>query len=379
MRQDALRRWSLGPLPRLGWFFVLILAVTAAWSAWVKGTGNTPEWTYHRLAAQPVFEGGLSIHNAGYLPGFAGFIAPFFRLPDPIGLALFIALGWLLCAVTVGLLYRDYWRADASRLGTGFSPWLAVWMILPLWLGVRNNQVMVWMMAPLLLAFAPSRDRRFGTNGALIAFAAVVKTLPLTLIPFLVVRRRLRLAVAAVLLSAMLSFLLAGWHFGWAESLQLHLDWPANAGGQDPLNALGAGGEPRFFSDNMSARAWIVRSATWIGAGAARWAAEGLLYGSFVLTGWMTWRRSGQRGMQRDLALWLAWIALASPFGRYYYTCMLLPAWCLLVRAPASWLRAIGWAGPVLALATRGDGLYAALAALTYGVFVAYDLRTQTP
>lgn len=359
---------------RVGWFSVSALVATAAWSAWTKGNSGKPEWIYHRLAAAPSFEGGLEVHNPGYLPGFAGFIAPFFQLPDALGLALFIALGCMLSAVTIGLLYRDYWRDDAQP-NRRFSPWLAVWMIPPLWLGVRNNQVMVWMLAPLLLALASSRERRFATNGALIGFAAVVKTLPVTLLPFLVLKRKLPLAVSAGLFTLGLSLLLGGWHYGWVESFELHLDWPGNARGQDPLGALGAIAEPRFFGDNMSARAWLVRLADVFGESGVRWACHALLYGSLALSGWVTWRRCKQPGMALDTAHWLAWIALASPFGRYYYVCLLLPAWCLLTRARAPWLRAVGWAGPLLALATRTEGVYPVVVALTYAAVVVHCLE----
>jgi len=356
---------------RIGWLSVAVLTTTAVWSAWDKGTSGKPEWLYHRLAAAPEFSGGLEVHNPGYLPGFAGFIAPFFQLPDGLGLALFIALGCMLSAVTIWLLHREYWSNGAGP-GRRFTPWFAVWMIPPLWLGIRNNQVMVWMLAPLLLALASWRHKRLATNGALIGLAAVVKTLPVTLLPFLVLRRKLPLAITAGLFTLTLSVVLGGWHYGWAESLELHLKWPANARGQDPIGAIGAVTEPRFFGDNMSARAWLVRSADVLGETVTGWVCEALLYGSLVISGWVTWRRRKETDLARDSAHWLAWVALASPFGRYYYVCMLLPAWCLLSRSGNPWMRSIGWSGPLLALATRSDGVYPILVLFTYVAMVAH-------
>ncbi len=76
--------------------------------------------------------------------------------------------------------------------------------------------------------------------------------------------------------------------------------------------------------------------------------------------------------------MWLAWIGLAAPYGRYYYTVLFLPAWMAMAMAGAAaggrtsrrWLVWFGRLGPLLAFVTKTHGVYPVLAVSTFAALL---------
>jgi len=353
------------------------VAVAGAVRAWQKGMANEPEWAYHKAAASTIFEGGLSVHNPGYLPGFSALMRPFFLLSEGVGLALFIALA----LVASWFLFRLVWRECAQlapEMRRTPGAWHWVWFAAPLYFAIQNNQVMTQMMLFVVVGFLLLRSGRWVWGASALSLSVAIKTFPITLGLYLLLKRRWREAITFGVLAGATTVLLGSLVYGPAESIDLHLAWPGKVGGQEPANLL-RGEEPRFFDDNQSVAAWIVRAAPWIGSTTALVVRYAMFWGSLLITAYAYLRSRTSSKKARgdlhwdDLALWIAWIVFASPFGRYYYAVMLLPAWVRLTHPggprPEGSLaprHVIAHALPLLAWGARSDGVYPIVCALTF-------------
>ncbi len=358
------------------------VAVAGVLRAWTKGMANEPEWAYHRAAASINFEGGLSVHNPGYLPGFSALMRPFFLLPEGIGLALFIALGLIASFFLFRIVWRECAQLDPDMPSTP-GAWHFVWFAAPLYFAIQNNQLMTQMMLFIVFGFLLLRAGHWLWGVGALSLAVVIKTFPITLGLYLLLARRWRDAVLLGICAVSATVLLGSMVYGFQDSLNLHLAWPGKVGGQEPANLL-RGDVPHFFGDNMSVAAWIVRGAPWIGSTTALITRYFLFWASLIATVWTLLRSRSSRGLHwDDLSLWLAWIVFASPFGRYYYAVMLLPALVRLAHPTESRSKSsmaprhiLTCALPLLTWGTRSDGIYPILCTLTF-ILMLHHVWTQ--
>lgn len=336
---------------------------------WQKAIAGRPEWSYwEQLATQSWQDvSGADKDIFGYLPGFALLVKPFF-LVEPVGLVVFLLLN-AICAVGIIIMLRRYFRPDDERV----HPALLLMTTIALYLSLQNNQVVVPSMFLTLVGYFAIMNHS-GRGVVALAMAILIKTLPATLFLLLALIGRLRLAIAAGLVLAALSFSLAGISEGWRVSFDAHIGFVEQVSAQNPNRALADTQAPPSLSNNTSLSAAVVQLAPVLGNTLPRIMNLVIFLGSLALVGYLSFassRRLDNTAMV--LALWLSWTIMAAPFGRYYYLVFLLPAWWLLwPKAPASdhpvWRPGALWLIALLPLASRSGSVFLLL---VIGTFVA--------
>lgn len=321
----------------LGNLLLLALVVATVWSAWTLAWSGEPEWCHWQATATLPAAEGLSAMNHGYLPSVAMLLRPFFWVPLPLGIALYLALG----------LFATAWlvRALASEFGVQVDAWTYVWLSGPCFAALHGNQIVAPMMACLVAGILALRRSQIGRAVGWVALGTVLKVLPIVVAPFLMLRRRWLEATLILVGAAGLSLVLGAFAFSPSESWSLHLAWPADLPKQNPIHLAdtpaGEFAETVWLQDardlNQSASASLARLEPLVGRGLARFLARALFWLTLPFTAWVCLQRRSRRHRQLfpwpELALWLAWIAFAAPFGRYYYSLLLLPAWLYMTSA----------------------------------------------
>lgn len=356
----------------------LVLAVViaaGALSGFQSAIQGQPEWCYwEALATQPWLEVvGPDKMLFGYLPGFAALIRPFFALSQPLGLLLFLAINAGSCWGIAIVLKRM--RDEKDR---PLPMALVVMLAIPMYLSLQNNQVVA--PAVLLALCGVIWIMRGNSWGALaLAIAALIKTMPVTLLLPLVLVGHWRKALLAALAVASLSIGFYAASEGIGTGLEAHLDLPAQWSAQNPNRILTDGEIPSSYSDNMSLSAVMIGLRGILGDGPTLLVNLSWFVGTLLLTLFATVR--SQRREHHPMAwlgLWLSWTVLAAPFGRYYYLLLLTPTWSWLwpraggVRSKP--LNAIAcWLVALVPLASRSTEVYVAITVITY-VFAVKNL-----
>lgn len=314
--------WGFSPAAR----FVLALGLVAGFGSGIrKWILDKPDWSYFRnYALNPLAEtSGPDKMMFGYLPGFRALLTPFATTGAP-GFLLFAVLNAASCAAVLILIRRREKAGHAEPLA---GMWLAVCSLVPVVFALQNNQIVAPAVYLALIGLALAERGRWSRGGAVFALGVLMKSLPLPLLGYAVLAGQWRFTVMAVAALVLGSFGLATLTDGWKESLRHHRAYPAQVSAQNPLRAVDPATAPESFGNNRSPGAEIVRLARAVGQPRLAWAHVLLAAGSLVILSLLTLRGGAHPDLAWPrLAAWLAWVAAAAPFGRYYYLLFLVPA-----------------------------------------------------
>jgi len=305
---------------------IIALAILAgmlrATGKWVAGK---PEWMYYtRLVDQKLLDAmGPDKPIFGYLPGFKALLIPFVAT-EPAGFFVFLLLNALSCAGTLWLVFTHF----TARRGDAVAfLWLALCSAVPVWFVLQNNQLVGPAVFLTLLAFLAMRKGREWSAGLLIALAILVKTLPLPLLAFPLVRRQWRTVMTAMIAAPVLSVALAALTDGLDASVASHIRWPAQVMAQNPEKLIVEKTEPSSFYSNQSASAELIRLASAFDLVQLVWLPKVVAGVSLlILIAFSAKRREEDAVFWSCVAGWFAWVAFAAPFGRYYYLLFIVPA-----------------------------------------------------
>jgi hypothetical protein len=161
-----------------------------------------------------------------YAPAYAFLFQPIAGLDYLWGARVWMAANWCLTAACA-------WLGLNLILGSGWrerAPWAVLWLaMVPLanffWANIRSGQAGIVVLA-CCLGWAVCRQRgRSFVGGILLAAACAIKTFPVLLLPYLLVRRDFR-GLAGVLAGSLLLFLAPAAWVGWSGTVLLHQEWP---------------------------------------------------------------------------------------------------------------------------------------------------------
>lgn len=307
-------------------FAIFLLGLLAGFGSGIrKWLLDKPDWTYFRnYVENPLWEtSGPDKMMFGYLPGFRAILTPFVALGAP-GYLLFALLNAASCAAVLAIVWR---REKAGRNEPWAALWLAICSFVPVIFALQNNQIVAPAVYLALVGLALARRGKWVSGGAAFALGVLVKSLPLPVLGYAVLAGHWRMVVVASAALVLGSLGLAALTDGWQESLRHHRAYPAQVSAQSPLRAIDPETAPKSFGNNRSPGAELVRLARATGVPAFAALHVVLAAGSLVLLSVLTIRG----GSHPDLlwprvAAWLAWVAAAAPFGRYYYLLFLVPA-----------------------------------------------------
>ena len=344
----------------------LIAGITIAIKKW---SANNPEWVFYRQFVQlPLADAtGPDKQIFGYLPGAKGLLAPFV-LSEPLGFFVFLMLNAASCVMIFLLIFRNFGYYEEDELGLSRMAWLSICMAAPTYFALQNNQLVPLSVALLIWAMVYVQRRKELLAGLLLALAALFKTLPIPMFILPLLCRRWKSTIYAFVLTGFLSFGLAAISDGLSSSVHHHLLWPSQVGAQDPELALDKKTEPRAFVSNQSMFAEIVRVDRELNIPAIVSAYKVFFGLTLLLLVALSYLRSpDHRIFWQKTALWMAWIAFAAPFARYYYMLFLVPAWYELglhrYLPRYSWRRIL-WYAPLLGFCARRPTPIYAIAAL---------------
>jgi hypothetical protein len=290
-----------------------------------KWMQHQPEWSYYEnFVEKPLVEtSGPQKAMFGYLPGCRAVLAVFVKT-QPMGYFVFAAFNAACCVGVLRMVCkRQVDSAGEPRAGL----WLALCSAVPIVFALQNNQLVAPAVYLSMLAMTLAERGKEKSAGALFALGVMLKTLPLPMLLFALVARRWRLVVVAGLLLGLGSLALTAWTDGWRESVDGHLRYPAQVAAQSPALALDPETIPRSFHHNRSPGAELTRLARATGVPAVAWLHP--LLAVLTLAGLVVLSLRGGAAahlLWPRLTAWLAWVACAAPFGRYYYLLFLVPA-----------------------------------------------------
>lgn len=358
-------------------------AVTAV-GKWARGE---PEWSYYRdLVTQPLAVAtGPDEKLFGYIPGAKALLTPFVEA-GAAGYFLFLALS----LASVLLLYTLLRKA--GRPGGGGERnlahdglWLSACMAGPAYLALQNNQLVTLSALLTVLALVHGLRGREGLGAALLGGAVFLKTLPLLLLPMLVLLGRWRMAVYTALFVPVASLMLAAATDGIPSSVYHHLAWPHQVMEQSPLDIF-EGDTPRSMSTNQFFLAYLTRASLLVDAPLLAQSFFLLKAASLLVLCILTVKARRSPELHGTIAtVWLAWLVFIAPFGRYYYVLFLVPLWysggLALSEWSPRWSKA-KWLLPLSVLVMGGHNpAYAAMTFLTVlmgiGLLVAWRSRLR--
>ncbi len=333
-----------------------------------KALGSRPEWTFwDQLATQPWESvAGADQPIFGYLPGFAVVLKPFFMLPSPLGLLLFLTINAASCVGILIILRGQFWN-NGGRV----HPALALMTAITMYFSLQNNQVVAPSLLLTLIAyFQILRNQKLGSIA--LAVAILVKTLPATFLLLFTLIKRFRLSFLAGVALLALSVLLSALTEGMDVSTHAHLNLLEQFRAQDPNRVLTDGVVPSSLENNTSLSSIVVQLAPYIGNTPAYILNLVIFWSTLLLACYLSFTASRRtRNPPLILALWLCWTIMAAPFGRYYYLLFLLPAWWLLWPKAALQRHAVAvtialWLLALSPLASKSTTVFVALVVFTF-------------
>lgn len=346
----------------------LLAGAIRAINKWADGE---PEWSYYRAFVYQTLEKATGPDEKlfGYLPGAKALLTPFVRL-EPAGYFVFLILSVASCVGIFILLRKSIQRPhfQSQRLKADF--WLSICMAAPTYLAIQNNQIVSFSLFFLLCAFAAARKARHAQAGIFFANACLIKTLPLAASAFLILTGRWRSLFWGLMLLLMLSLGFATWTDGYWASYVHHRNWPEQVTEQNPMEVL-EGDVPFSFDVNQSPTAYIMQLSMAFDISVIAYIWQFVFWMSLCFICVLTLvKKNAENGYWVKAAAWLAWIAFAAPFGRYYYLLFCVPAWYLLgwpTNAARRTLRFVFWGAPVVTLtAGGGNPSYAIYATISF-------------
>ncbi len=128
-----------------------------------------------------------------YLPFSAILLAPLTIFGKPVMYTVLALINMAAWALTIEFTGRLCSFAPVSRV----TVWLPSLLLIPLIATIFDlGQYNILLLALILLGFLAMARDRSGFGGALIAFAAALKAFPITILPYLIVRREFKAAIA---------------------------------------------------------------------------------------------------------------------------------------------------------------------------------------
>lgn len=339
--------------------FILSLLV-GSFTALNKGLSNKPDWSYYRKFINfPLIEiTGTDKALFGYLPGTKGLFAPFI-LMGKFDLVFFVLCNIFCSILFFWLLVNKVVINYRNKSFTNSLMWISICVAMPIYFAIHNNQLVVPSITLVILGMMCIQKEQDVLAGILLAISALFKsfTIPIFILPMLL--GRWKATIIAFVAVLCISFALASFTDGFETSVAMHARWISQILAQSPENAIYKHNIPVSFIDNQSVRAEIVRLAItykipWIVS------LHTLVY--FFSTGllfFLTLNNRTTTGISFWIivSVWMAWIAYAVPFGRYYYLIFIVP---ILITTSVSKIvdfrgfQALLWIILILSATSRG-------------------------
>lgn len=355
-------RWSTAVWTFVAAYSIARFAYTAVWIAWTSVAGDFSSAFPSPLTLGvsqrfpglmgPWIQGSLAWHSWGdgswnYGPALHVITLPFAFAPTHLTALRLILIVNLACAAATFFLWTR--RLLPALPATAIVAVLCIWLNhFPLLEALVGREVEVFELFLITLAIVWLRRGREAPAGAAIGLAAMIKFLPVLLVPYLIVKGFRRAAAAALVTIAAFA-ILAQVTLGWQRSvtlLQLVEEtrtavYPTAYANQAIANVL----YKTFTAFNLD----DPRPPT-LYPRALRIA--GAILNALVLaaTAWFVvrWRRS--RLIEIECALLLIVMCLLPSHANTYYFVFALPA--LTIAAAAVWQRPaarVPWLTPALA------------------------------
>lgn len=255
---------SSSPLPfrtiRVLWAVVAAISLAAAVSGWVRGLHERPDWRDFRNESTYVWQHGCSAPGTamfGYLPAMAVLLWPLTAwTPNELGITAFV-LSNAVCAAGAALALQRLWATSAHppiALPLAFllcCPYLA--------LALQSNQFTLWTLALIVAGIGLVERNRSIVGGAALGAAVVIKTIPILLAGYLLIRRRwtalLALFATVIILEGGACLLAYGpsgavrEHLEWVRRVAWHSNWVQI---QDPMLRVHRHGSNQSFSSVLA-------------------------------------------------------------------------------------------------------------------------------
>ncbi len=212
-----------GVAVRLAWtmllVYVLSMCLYVAWRA-ERSTDFRDFWE-NALALRSTGEirSDLGVHN--YLPAFTILMTPWSLMPLNVAIVGFTILSFASLAASVVLLREclsGIGRAGAERVLLVTSLLIAPFVHSTLTLGALNSVLLLLIVA----TWAALQRRREWLAGGLLGLAIVIKLLPVLLLGYLLLTRRMRAVAGALAVSLLLGLGLPLATLGWGATLEAH-------------------------------------------------------------------------------------------------------------------------------------------------------------
>lgn len=343
---------------------VFPLVIAMLWGAYkgiVKWRANEPEWSYFRsFATQPLaLVTGPDEKLFGYLPGTKALLAPIMAI-EPYGYFIFLALSLSCVVILYRILVTNFISRDINILSkerSGKLFWISCCMAGPSYLALQNNQLVTFSAVMAILSIHYLLIGKKRTAAMFLAMATMFKTLPILLIPMLILSKQWRTASFSLLILALGSLLFASLTDGVPSSIYHHIIWPYQVSEQNPLELL-EGDIPYSFQANQSFLAYKTRFFIFIEYPTLAYIYYPIAAVVFVLLCIATLKTHLPNDHFLPLAaIWLSMLIFASPFGRYYYMLFHVPLWtylgCVAWRSSPLWQKA-KWIFPISSLIMLG-------------------------
>ena len=226
MAAPALPIFPHRPARRAAWLIAAVVVAGGAVSGVHRGMEGRPNWGSIQRETQYVWQHLQSAPATalfGYLPTAIFALWPFTTwTPQPAGLALFVLTNVVAAGGAAWLLAR-WWLPGGGPAAS------IVWPLLLVAANIAHvlsaNQLTLWTLFLCVAGFTLLERSRPGIGGGLLGLAALVKTIPLLLVGYLVLRRKWRgLAgfAAAIVIADLVPCLL---FFGWRGTIAEHRAW----------------------------------------------------------------------------------------------------------------------------------------------------------
>ena len=343
---------------------IVLILIVAAWGAFAFGqTMRMPDFQVYHIAAvraasaEPLYLATDQHYQYKYLPAFAILTIPLGYLPPATARGLWlvgsIAVLVLLIAMSIKLLPDK--RKSSTYLTVCVLVVMGKFFGRELTLGQANllfATVAVWGLLAL-------KKKRETLGGFLTAATVAIKPYGIILVPWLIARRQLRSAIAA-LLGLLSVVLLPAVVYGFAGNIELHQAWWETVTSTTAPNLLNP--------DNASVFALYAR---WLGAGTlATMLAVLTMCGLIGLAAWVFLKRRDvvfPEGLEGAMLLILT--PLISPQGWDFVLLVGTPAVVYLAndfdRLSVRWRIAAGGAALIMGLS-----LFDLMGRAAYGAFM---------
>lgn len=213
-------------LRRVGWFVVALALAVGSFSAMRRAWQGRPDWGDLQTESRYVWEHSYTAPGTamfGYLPTTTFALWPFMVWTGwPLGAGLFV-LSNVVAGVGTILIVRRWWIGTASP--TGSFVWPVLLVSVNFAHAIQANQTTMWTLLLCVGGLTLVERRRGLTGGLVLGLAALVKTVPVLLAGYLLLRRRwlalAGMAAAFMVFDALPSVVF----FGWSGAVVEHRAW----------------------------------------------------------------------------------------------------------------------------------------------------------